>query len=791
LYRRPALLAGVSMMILASHPAAAQGMATAAGVAVGIVGLLVGAGAVVFGLGAARRRDAAERATEQQKGEAERLRKALAEVPAAVWRREADGSITASTALLRLLSLTETPADIAAILTPQSAAALESAIGRGKFSLDLATRWGQVLSAEGALEGGALSIALRDATQQHDVLRRAEATQAAAEVQLSALTQLPVPVWRRDATLDPVWVNDAVGAALEIPPAKVVSERMEFASTVERHAARALAMKARTSGKRQTALRSLVVAGERRRFRVVETPFHEGTLGIAFDATEEDAARADLKRHIAAHAEVLQNLATAICVFDAGRRLVLHNRAFARLWSLEDPFLEQQPTHGELLEHLREHRRLPEQADWQLWKQQRNELFTTVLEPREELMHLPDERTLRVVTTPHPFGGLLVTYEDVTNQFVLERARNTLVAVQRATLDNLYEGVAVFRGDGRLELWNPAFIRIWRLAPKLLEGVPHIDEIVDALRPMLADGEDWETTRTRITGPFHDRERTSGRVDTAIGKVIDYATVPLPDGAMLFTFWDVTDSVNVERALIDRNQALQAADQLKSEFIANVSHELRTPLNTVIGFGEILVNQYFGDLNARQREYAEGILESSHILLHLIDDILDLATIEAGHMALALKPIDVNGLLDGVAKLARHRAREKELALELECEPDVGLIVADERRIRQVLFNLVSNAIKFTPPGGRITLAARKAGDEVDLVVSDTGIGIPEEERAIAFDRFSKGRAGHHQQGAGLGLALVKSFIELHGGQIDLVSTPDRGTTVTCRLPSRAGQAAA
>ena len=414
-----------------------------------------------------------------------------------------------------------------------------------------------------------------------------------------------------------------------------------------------------------------------------------------------------------------------------------------------------------------------------------------MLEPREELMHLPDERTLRVVTTPHPFGGLLVTYEDVTNQFVLERARNTLVAVQRATLDNLYEGVAVFRGDGRLELWNPAFIRIWRLDARILETVPHIDEIVDTLRPMLADGDDWETTRTRITGPFHDRERTSGRVDTAIGKVIDYATVPLPDGAMLFTFWDVSDSVNVERALIERNQALQAADQLKSEFIANVSHELRTPLNTVIGFGEILVNQYFGDLNTRQREYAEGILESSHILLHLIDDILDLATIEAGHMALALKPIDVYAMLDGVAKLARHRAREKELTLELECEPDVGVIVADERRIRQVLFNLVSNAIKFTPPGGRITLGAAKSGDQIDLTVADTGIGIPEEEQAIAFDRFSKGRAGHHQQGAGLGLALVKSFIELHGGQIDLVSIADRGTTVTCRLPSRAGQAAA
>jgi signal transduction histidine kinase len=778
-------------MVLAASPALAQTAAMAGGVAAGAVGVLAAGVAVAFGLRAVKQRKAAERVAQQHKDENARLHRALTETPAAVWRREADGSVTASAALLRLLSLPEVPADLTSLLTPQSASVLEAATQHGSFSLELATRWGQMLAVEGTHENGALSIALRDATPQHEAARRAEAMQAAADLQLSFLMQLPIPVWRRDAALDPIWVNDAVGAALEIPPAKVVSDRLEFASSVERQAARALAMKARTSGRRQVAMRTLVVAGERRRFRVVETPFRDGTIGIALDATEEDAARAELKRHIAAHAEVLQNLATAIVVFDAGRRLILYNRAFARLWSLEDSFLEQQPTHGELLEHLREHRRLPEQADWKLWKQQRNELFTTVLEPREELMHLPDERTLRVVTTPHPFGGLLITYEDVTNQFVLERARNTLVAVQRATLDNLYEGVAVFRGDGRLELWNPAFIRIWRLEPRMLETAPHIDEVVAELRPVLVGSDDWEKVRSRITSPFHDRERTSGRVETAIGKVIDYATVPLPDGAMLFTFWDVTDSVNVERALIERNQALQAADQLKSEFIANVSHELRTPLNTVIGFGEILVNQYFGDLNARQREYAEGILESSHILLHLIDDILDLATIEAGHMALALKPIDVQAMLDGVAKLARHRAREKELTLELECEPDIGVMVADERRIRQVLFNLVSNAIKFTPPGGRITLGAKRSGDHVDLTVADTGIGIPEEERAIAFDRFSKGRAGHHQQGAGLGLALVKSFVELHGGDVDLVSVPDRGTTVTCRLPSRAGQAAA
>ena len=253
-----------------------------------------------------------------------------------------------------------------------------------------------------------------------------------------------------------------------------------------------------------------------------------------------------------------------------------------------------------------------------------------------------------------------------------------------------------------------------------------------------------------------------------------------------FAGLDVSDTARVERALRERNDALETAGQLKSEFIANVSYELRTPLNAIIGFAEILANQYFGALTQRQLDYSRGILDSSHRLLSLINDILDLATIEAGYMTLETEPVDVQAMLQAVMTLTRERARNQELDLSLRCPGGIGTIAADERRLKQALFNLISNAIKFTPPGGSIRVEARREPGELVLVVADTGVGIPTADQARIFDKFERGNPQAPQSGAGLGLSLVKSLIELHGGTVVMESAPGSGTTVECHLPDRA-----
>ena len=247
---------------------------------------------------------------------------------------------------------------------------------------------------------------------------------------------------------------------------------------------------------------------------------------------------------------------------------------------------------------------------------------------------------------------------------------------------------------------------------------------------------------------------------------------------------DFTDTARVERALRERNDALETAGRLKSEFIANVSHELRTPLNAVIGFAEILINQYFGDLNPRQLDYTQSILASARLLMRLINDILDLATIEAGYMVLETGRVEVRGMLQAVVSLTRERARSRGLELELRCPPEIGVVEGDERRIKQALFNLISNSIKFTPPGGAISVEAVRQKDALLLTVADTGAGIPHADRELMYEKFGRGA---RQTGTGLGLSLVKSLIELHGGNVVIASASGPGTRITCRLPAGEG----
>ncbi|MGH7092685.1 MAG: ATP-binding protein, partial [Stellaceae bacterium] len=459
------------------------------------------------------------------------------------------------------------------------------------------------------------------------------------------------------------------------------------------------------------------------------------------------------------------------------------------LWGLEADWLAGEPALDEVLERLRERRRIPELVDFRGFKRQQLATFTSLIEPQQEMLHLPDGRTLSMSVSPHPLGGLTFVYEDVTDRLALESSYNTLIEVQRETLDNLFEGIAVFGSDGRLKLYNPAYRRIWALDEADLAGEPHVSEIVDKTRAFYDDRGDWPGVRQEIIAQVTDHAPSAAALDRRDGSKLEVAAVPLPDGNVLLTCLDVTDTARVERALRDRAEALETAGQLKSEFIANVSYELRTPLNAIIGFAEILANQYFGTLNQRQVDYSRGILDSSHRLLSLINDILDLATIEAGYMVLETGRVDIYEMLQSVMILTRERARNQELDLVLACPPKIGTIEADERRLKQALFNLISNAIKFTPPGGSIRVEARHEDDDFVLTVADTGIGIPSSDQARIFDKFERGSPQSPQSGAGLGLSLVKSLVELHGGTVTIESAPGSGTTVLCRLPTGGGRA--
>jgi signal transduction histidine kinase len=243
------------------------------------------------------------------------------------------------------------------------------------------------------------------------------------------------------------------------------------------------------------------------------------------------------------------------------------------------------------------------------------------------------------------------------------------------------------------------------------------------------------------------------------------------------------------REIEEKSRQIEAANRHKSEFLANMSHELRTPLNAIIGFSEVLQERLFGELNEKQAEYTDDILTSGRHLLSLINEILDLSKVEAGRMELEVATFDLPLAIDNARTFVRERATRHGIHLDVTIDERVGDIVADERKIKQILLNLLSNAVKFTPEGGRVGINARQVNGAVEISVSDTGIGITPEDQPKIFEEFRQvgGDYSHKSEGTGLGLTLAKKFVELHGGKIWVESEVGKGSKFTFTLPIHSG----
>jgi signal transduction histidine kinase len=494
------------------------------------------------------------------------------------------------------------------------------------------------------------------------------------------------------------------------------------------------------------------------------------------------STRADSKPSLEARFRSFDRLATAFAVFDASERLTHFNQAYVDLWQLDPEWLATHPRDGEILDRLRQARRLPEKADYREWKKDWLLAYRSNKQI-EDRWHLPDGRTLHVVADSESEDGVTYLYENVTERIALESRYNALIQVQRETIDTLREAVAVFAANGRLKLYNRAFASIWRLSPSQLDGEPHVDEVIAWCRASYDEPEEWERTKAAVTAIAAERQAYESQFDRPDGSVLACAALPLPDGGTLLTYVDVSDSKRVERALIERNEALVAADRLKSAFVSNVSYELRTPLNSILGFAQVLADPAFGQLGEKQREYVEYILSSGETLRAIIDDILDLATIDAGALELKLSPIKVRNVIDAAVQGVEERLKQNDVRLDISVEPGVDTFVADGSRVTQILYNLLSNAIGFSESGGRITLTCDRERSMLAFTVEDEGVGIPEEFQQTVFDRFESRPHGSLHRGAGLGLSIVKSLAELHGGTVTLTSTPGRGTRVKVLLP--------
>jgi signal transduction histidine kinase len=611
------------------------------------------------------------------------------------------------------------------------------------------------------------------------------------EAALNSLTHLieaaPFPMWYRGPDLKLGLVNSAFVHAVEGEDAADVIERSaELIDAGGEDSAVASARKAQETGRIVSRMQPAIIHGERRMLRIVNVPLSTGAVaGFAVDVQDLEDARAELGRYIESQRELADRMTAGTAQFDADRSLSFFNRPFAVMTQLDPDWLAENPEFDRVIDHMRDQHRLPETRDFPAWKEERRGWFTSAEEVIEEEWMLPAGDHIRVVAQPLPDGGLRLFLEDRTEQLQLASARDILLRVRAATFDNLFEAISVFASDGRLYLWNRRFLEDWELDEEWLATHPRVDELVPAMARKLVNPTAAAQIREMVRQTTNERESSSGRISLTDGRHFQFAAVPLPDGNALFTMVDVTDSTRIEAALRERAAALEEADRVKTDFVANMSYELRTPLTSIGGFAELLGGGYAGDLTAKASDYVSAILESVERLSKLINDVLDLTTGDTRGVALEKERVDIAGLCRAAAETAKPRAAEKAHKLEVEISPSAGHVFGDARRLRESVEHVLQNAIAYTDRKGRIALSADGDKKQAVIRISDNGSGIDAEDLPRVFNRFDRvADAGVGGEAAlGLGLPLTQQFIEAHGGTIALESKKGKGTTVTLTIP--------
>ena len=785
---------------------------TGTGLPIALIGILmalwlVGA-AVAIWIGLSMRNQAA-----QVLRQSVRLGRLLETAPAFPVVVKSDGRIEAAERFARMLGLDEPAGSLAELggrdnagLGQKDLAELEARVREtqrtGKrFTLNLAIKGSdRRLTVVGSIAdnviypNGAASLWFFDSTENVRELEQRTRESDEARSAFSALAGLieaaPIPMWHRRPDMNLHFVNqayvEAVGATDGL---QVVDDGVELLEPENGRSAADYAAEAAAENTQKERIVSATLNGERRQLRVFDIPLGaSGVAGVAIDVQDLVDTQLEVRELSEAQRDLLNLMSAGVAQFDARHGLSFANLPFQSLFSFRDQWISEKPEFARVLDRMRENGKLPEVRDFPAWRKEREEWFRAS-DPAEENWLLPDGTHLRVLVQPIPDGGLLMIFEDRTEQAQLARARDILLRVRTATFDNLFEAIAVFAADGRLSIWNRLFAETWKLSDDQLIKHPRLDELLPLLAEHLKEPTQITVLGELIRMTSSNRSQRESKAIFADGRMFQIATIPLPDGNTLFTMLDMSDTLKIEQALRDRNSALQEADAIKGKFLANMSYEFRTPLTSISGFADLLKAGIAGDLPPQAMEYVDAIVQSADRLSEQINTVLDYSQIEAGALPLAFEYIDVPDLVEQIATAKTQMAEATGVILKVECGEAKGGISLDSKRIIQAVGQVLDNAIRYHRQGGEVLFFARWRDDMLELVVSDNGPGIDDKDvQRLSPDGMPNGGGGGDAADAmtrGLGLPLARQIIESHGGTFHLHSAQGEGTTIIMALPKK------
>ena len=776
-------------------------------IAIVLAAWAVGAGAVVLRANRSVKRAKAMRTS------LKRMQTLLDLAPALPLLVRVDGRIEAPDRLARMLGLPATPkylSELAAApgtprtgglaqaqvdqlwsriqTTQKSAAPFRMAITLPNSQRSLAL-YGTLADPQ-VSPGGAALVWVFDFTESHAEMARLRAAAARATGDFAALVGLieaaPMPMWFRGSDLTLQLVNqayvDAVGA---MTAAEVVQSQIELLEPEDGRSPGEIAGATLQSQDKSERIVTATIYGARRTLRVSDLPLgQEGVAGYAIDIEEQQQVARDYRAFREATRALIDQLSVGVALFDGEERLTFANRPFRRLFSLTEEAVEAHTPFDRFLAEARERGCTPEVRDFPEWRRERIGWFG-MRESIEEAWPLPGGTHLRVVAQPMPDGGLVLLTEDRTESLALSAVRDTLLRTRTATLDSLFEALAIFAPDGSVQLWNRSFAGTWGLTPELLDLHPSADELLSAIGRNLVRPEEASLIGAAVRAATLDRREKQGRVDLADGRTLRFAGIPLPDGNGLLTVLDITASEKAEQALRERAAALEEADAVKARFLANMSYEFRTPLTTIGGYAELLKSGAASDAQAAG-EYVDAILSAVERLTEQVENVLDLSQSEAGLLPIRKERID---LLDLLTTLVREREEAIIGAgLSLDLKGRRGRVIeADPRQLGRALGNLIDNAVAGTPDGGRIVIELRKAPEDsaatMEISIADNGRGMTSQELARALGGLKPDKDAPPEKRSGLGIPLARQLIEAHDGTLEMTSRKGAGTTALIRLP--------
>ncbi|MBM3512971.1 MAG: PAS domain-containing protein, partial [Alphaproteobacteria bacterium] len=567
----------------------------------------------------------------------------------------------------------------------------------------------------------------------------------------------------------------------------VVSRGREIAPRVSVREARALAAAARSAGEARRAPFHIVLDGSRRLMEVIEAPidvkpedfasgksplFSDGTgrltAGMAYDITRQEELETRLRREMASQSDVLERLGTAIAVFGPDTRMIFHNTAFARLWQIEPAWLAEGPGYAALLDALRLQRRLPEVADFPAFKDKELSRFNSLIDPIEDVLHLPDGGSLRRVVAPHPLGGLLTTYEDVTDKLALERSYNTLIAVQRETIDNLQEAVAVIGPDGRFRLANPAYAELWSLNADALADGPTLAAVIDAFGPQFDDPETYARHRATLLGtldPEKERATQQGRVVRGRGSVLEFIAVPLPDGGVLYCYNDVSAPERAAQTLRGRAEVLAAGERLKTDVATRVSTECASTIDSILSLSSAIAES---STLGGAKTAASEIIRLAQAVAIILAETRAFAAVDLMQTAPRLDTVDINDAFQRIHAMVRQASKAAGIDVVGELGTEPGWVVADPVRLKLIIYMLLQFALE-TAGGGRVRFSANRGADAEGVEFAVRYVRRPSADR-------DRGRVA---------IELARRLAGLEGG--DIAERNDGGATIIAwRHPNRA-----